>query len=50
MVAVEVQKALLEASKLLNWTLWWIIAQVGLRVAFGLSIWTTYAVIHWSGE
>lgn len=50
MVAVEVQKALLEASKLLNWTLWWIIAQVGLRVAFGLSIWTTYAVSHWFGE
>src|SRR5262249_46027547 len=47
MVAVEVQKALVEASRLLNTNLWWIIVQVGLRVAFGLSIWTTYAVSHW---
>lgn len=46
MVAVEVQKALLEASRLLNVTLWWIIVQVGLRVAFGLSLWLTYAVGH----
>ena len=49
MVAVEVQKALLDASKLLNTTLWWVAVQVGLRVAFGLSIWLTYAVGQWVG-
>ena len=43
MVAVEVQKALLEASMLINSTLWWVIAQTGVRVAFGLALWATYA-------
>jgi hypothetical protein len=43
MVAVEVRKALQDASRLLNSTLWWVTAQVGLRIAFGLSIWLTYA-------
>lgn len=43
MVAVEVRKALLEASQLINTTLWWVIVQVGLRVSFGLSLWLTYA-------
>lgn len=46
MVAVEVQKALLEASRLINTTLWWVIAQVGLRMAFGLALWLTYAWIQ----
>ncbi len=44
MVAVEVRKALLDASRLLNTTLWWIALQVGLRVAFGLSLWVTYGI------
>jgi hypothetical protein len=43
MVAVEVSKALLEASKLFNSTLWWVSVQISLRVAFGLSLWLTYA-------
>ncbi len=43
MVASEVQKALLEASRLMNSTLWWVIAQIGCRVAFGLALWLTYA-------
>ncbi len=43
MVAVEVRKALLDASRLLNSTLWWVSGQVGLRIAFGLSVWLTYA-------
>jgi hypothetical protein len=43
MVAVEVQKALVEASRLLNSTLWWVVAQVGLRIAFGLALWLTWA-------
>jgi hypothetical protein len=43
LVAVEVSKALLDASRLLNSTMWWVTVQVGLRVAFGLALWTTYA-------
>jgi hypothetical protein len=43
MVAVEVRKALVEASRLLNTTLWWVIAQVSLRMAFGLVLWLTWA-------
>jgi hypothetical protein len=43
MVAVEVRKALLDASRLLNSTLWWVSGQVGLRIAFGLSVWLSYA-------
>jgi hypothetical protein len=45
MVAAEVQKALLEASALINSSMWWVTAQVGLRIAFGLALWVTYAVV-----
>jgi hypothetical protein len=44
MVAVEVQKALVEASQLLNTSLWWTNVQVGLRIAFGASLWLTWAI------
>jgi hypothetical protein len=47
LVATEVRSALEQASQLLNFTLWWISAQLGLRIAFGLSLWLTYA---WSLE
>ena len=43
MVAVEVQKALVEVRRLLNATLWWVSGQVGLRIAFGLCLWLIYA-------
>lgn len=43
LVALEVRKALLEASQLINTSLWWVIAQIGFRVAFGLALWLTYA-------
>jgi hypothetical protein len=43
LVAIEVRKALTEASQLLNSTLWWVSGQVGLRIAFGLSLWLSYA-------
>ncbi len=43
MVAVEVRKALVQASALINRSFWWISVQVGLRIAFGLSLWLTYA-------
>jgi hypothetical protein len=45
MVAVEVRNALIEAGKLINYTAWWVCIQTGLRVAFGLALWLTYAVI-----
>ncbi len=45
MVASEVQKALLEVNRLLNLTLWWFNLQIGLRVAFGLALWLTYAAL-----
>jgi hypothetical protein len=45
MVASEVQKALKEVNRLLNLTLWWFNVQVGLRVAFGLALWLTYAAL-----
>jgi hypothetical protein len=45
MVAVEVQKALVEASKLINSSMWWLTVQVGLRLAFGLTLWLTYAFL-----
>jgi hypothetical protein len=43
MVAAEVRTALVAASQLLNTTLWWVSLQVGLRIAFGLALWLTYA-------
>jgi hypothetical protein len=44
MVNAEVRKALVEASLMLNSTLWWVTLQVGLRVVFGLSLWLTWAL------
>jgi hypothetical protein len=44
MVSIEVQSALVSASKLLNANLWWVSLQAGLRIAFGLSLWTTYMI------
>ncbi len=43
-VAVEVQKALVDASRLINSSLWWVTAQLGFRIAFGLTLWLTYAL------
>lgn len=44
MVHVEVQKALVAVGQLLNATLWWVTLQLSLRVAFGLSLWLTWAL------
>jgi hypothetical protein len=49
MVAEEVRKALIAVSAMLNYTLWWMNLQVGLRFAFGLSLWLTWAVTHRPG-
>lgn len=42
MVAAEVRTALVSTSQMLNSTLWWVVTQAGLRIAFGLSLWCTY--------
>jgi hypothetical protein len=44
MVAVEVQAALVSASKMLNTNLWWVVLQAALRIGYGLSLWVTYAL------
>jgi hypothetical protein len=49
MVNEEVRKALIEVGAMLNNTLWWMNLQVGLRFAFGLSLWLTWAVAHYMG-
>jgi hypothetical protein len=49
MVAEEVQKALVSASNLVNSTLWWTVIQTCLRLAFGLSLWTTFVLQDWLG-
>jgi hypothetical protein len=43
MVSEEVHKALRELHRLLNSTLWWITVQTGLRIAYGLAVWLTFA-------
>ncbi len=47
MVAVEVRTALVSSSRMLNSNLWWIVIQAGLRIAFGLSLWMSYALEPW---
>jgi hypothetical protein len=46
MVAAEVQTALLSTGQMLNSTMWWVSVQAGLRIAYGLSIWLTFALPH----
>jgi hypothetical protein len=43
MVSQEVQKALRELNQPLTSTLWWITVQTGLRIAYGLAVWLTFA-------
>jgi len=42
LVGVEVRNVLVEAVRQLNLSLWWSSLQVGLRIAFGASLWLTY--------
>jgi hypothetical protein len=44
MVHDEVRKALVDASNLLNRSLYWTCVQMGLRVLFGLELWLTWAL------
>ena len=46
LVAEEVEKALVAVGDMLNFNLWWISVQMGLRLAFALSLWLTWAVTH----
>jgi hypothetical protein len=46
MVNEEVRKALATVREMLDFTLWWVALQVGLRFACGLSLWLTWAVHH----
>jgi hypothetical protein len=43
MVNDEVRKALIDVSRSINSTMWWVAAQTGLRIAYGLSLWLTFA-------
>lgn len=43
MVHEEVRNALVAASSVVNRSLWWVSMQMGLRFAFGLSLWVTWA-------
>jgi hypothetical protein len=43
MVAAEVEKALVEVGDMLNFNLWWVAVQLGLRFAFALVLWLTWA-------
>jgi hypothetical protein len=45
MVSEEVKKALAEISDLLNRNLYWMAAQAGARIVFGLSLWLTWAFL-----
>lgn len=44
MVAEEVEKALVMVSGMLNYSLWWTNLQIGLRFAFALALWLTWAM------
>jgi hypothetical protein len=43
-VGEEVQKALVEVGDMLSASLWWTTVTVGLRLAFGLALWSTWAL------
>jgi hypothetical protein len=44
MVDVELKKSLTEYQTTLTASLWWVIAQTAFRLAFGLTLWTVWAV------
>ncbi len=44
MVYVEVKKAMEESRGLLHRTLWWMSAQAGLRIVYGLLLWLAWAI------
>jgi hypothetical protein len=46
-VGVEVRKALIDVSRMLNNTLWWVSLQTGVRLLYGLSLYMTYLLSPW---
>lgn len=44
MVDEELRKSLTEYRSTLASSLWWVIAQTSLRIAFGLTLWTVWAI------
>ena len=44
MVDTEVKKSLDELGRVVNAGLWWVSVQIALRVAFGLTLWTAWAI------
>jgi hypothetical protein len=44
MVDEEVKKNLTEYQSALQASLWWVSVQIGLRLAFGLTLWTLWAI------
>jgi hypothetical protein len=43
MVDEEVKKGLRMIGETVSWSLWWVTAQVGLRLTFGLVVWGLWA-------
>lgn len=43
-VGEEVRKALIAVGDMLNASLWWTTVTVGLRLGFGLALWSTWAL------
>ena len=44
MVDDEVKKSLAEMQSTINSSLWWVSVQTGLRLVFGLTLWTVWAI------
>ena len=44
MVDEEVKKSLQDYRSTLNASLWWVSVQIGLRLLFGLTLWTVWAI------
>ncbi len=40
----EVRTSLTKLQLVINWSLWWVSAQMALRITFGLTLWTVWAV------
>ncbi len=44
MVDEEVRKSLSAYQSTLRWSIWWVTLQMGLRLLFGLTLWSVWAV------
>lgn len=46
MVDKEVRAALIEASAVINRSLWWVSIQAGVRILFGIALWAAYVHVE----